>query len=180
MINSLMYAFSSFGAISSISLDSFSSVRNSLSKATLCSVFFFVFSFSWSSINCSTETMSANLETMIDSGEAAKVVNIPTLGSRAERRENRYHFFFTSEKYRMTNHRPRTIFFTSEKNLCIDQSDCFWVLTDHFYLTALFRINLSTRIINGNTVTSGNTCVNHPGDLGAVYLGGTMVKIVPS
>ena len=37
--------------------------------------------------------MSANLETMIDSGEAAKVVNIPTLGSRAERRENRYHFF---------------------------------------------------------------------------------------
>ena len=45
------------------------------------------------SINCSTETMSANIETMIESGEAAKVVNIPTLGSRAERRENRYHFF---------------------------------------------------------------------------------------
>ena len=41
--------------------------------------------------------MSANLETMIDSGEAEKVVNISTLGSRAERRENRYHFF-TSEK----------------------------------------------------------------------------------
>ena len=83
MINSLMYAFSSFGGISSISLDSFSSVRNSLAKQY--SVEF--------SINCSTETMSANLETMIDSGEAAKVVNIPTLGSRAERRENRYHFF---------------------------------------------------------------------------------------
>ena len=48
--------------------------------------------------------MSANLETMNDSGEAAKVaiMNIPTLGSRAERRENRYDFF-TSEKNRMTN-----------------------------------------------------------------------------
>ena len=59
--------------------------------------------------------MSANLETMMNPGETAKVLNIPTLGSRAERRENRYHFF-TSEKYRMTNHRPHTIFFTSEKH----------------------------------------------------------------
>ena len=59
-----------------------------------------------------------NLETMIDSGEAAKVVNIPTLGSRAE--ENRYDFF-TSEKYRMTNHRSHTIFFTSEKNRMTNQ-----------------------------------------------------------
>ena len=64
--------------------------------------------------------MSANLETMIESGEAAKVVNIPTLGSRAERRENRYHFF-TSEKHRMTNHRQHTIFFTSEKNRMTNQ-----------------------------------------------------------
>ena len=71
-------------------------------------------------INCSTETMSANLETMIDSGEAAKVVNVPTLGSRAKRREKRYHFF-TSEKHRMTNHRPHTIFFTSEKNRMTNQ-----------------------------------------------------------
>ena len=69
--------------------------------------------------------MSANLETMIDSGEAAKVVNIPTLGSRAERREKRYHFFqFTSEKYRMTNHRPHTTFFTSEKNRMTNQIVC--------------------------------------------------------
>ena len=37
--------------------------------------------------------MSANLETMIDSWKAAKVVNIPTLESRAEMRENLYHFF---------------------------------------------------------------------------------------
>ena len=65
--------------------------------------------------------MSANLETMIDSGEAAKVVNIPPLGSRAESRENRHHFFFTSEKYRMTNHRTHTIFFTSEKNRMTNQ-----------------------------------------------------------
>ena len=90
MINSLMYAFSSFGGISSISLESdpFSSLRKQHSVE--CS---FLFSFSSSSINCSTETMSANLETMIDSGEAAKVVNIPTLGSRAESRENRQDLF---------------------------------------------------------------------------------------
>ena len=65
--------------------------------------------------------MSANLETMIDSGEAAKVVNIPTLGSRSKRRENRYDFFHYSEKYRMTNHRPYTIFFISEKNRMTNQ-----------------------------------------------------------
>jgi len=65
MVNSPMCAFSSFGGISSISLDSFLDVRNSLSKATFCWVFFLVFSFSWSSINRSTELMSANLEAMI-------------------------------------------------------------------------------------------------------------------
>ena len=36
-----------------------------LSKATFCLVFFLVFSFSGSSINCFTELMSANLEAMI-------------------------------------------------------------------------------------------------------------------
>ena len=56
-----------------------------------------------------SETMSANLETMIDSGEAAKVVNVPTLGIRAESKETRYDFF-KLVKNRMT--RPHTIFFT--------------------------------------------------------------------
>ena len=63
---------------------------------------------------------------MIDSGEAAKVVNIPTLGrldlwEAAPKGGKTDIIFFTSEKYRMTNHRPRTIFFTSEKNRMTNQ-----------------------------------------------------------
>ena len=74
MINSLMYAFSSFGGISSKVLTR--SSASEIPQAKQHSVEF-----------------SANLETMIDSGEAAKVVNIPTLGSRAERREKPISFF---------------------------------------------------------------------------------------
>ena len=56
--------------------------------------------------------MSANLEAMIESGEAAKVVNIPGKTDIT---------LFTSEKHRMTNHRQHTIFFTSEKNRMTNQ-----------------------------------------------------------
>ena len=65
--------------------------------------------------------MSANIETMIESGEAAKVVNIPTLGEAAPKGGKTDITFFTSEKHRMTNHRPHTIFFTSEKNRMTNQ-----------------------------------------------------------
>ena len=102
-----MYAFNSFSGISSISLDSFFSVRNSFAKQH--SVEF--------SINCSTETMSANLETMVDSREAAKVVN--TLWEAAPKGGKTDIIFFTSKKIRMTNLRPHTIFFT-----IFHQSDC--------------------------------------------------------
>ena len=66
--------------------------------------------------------MSANLETMIDSGEAAKVVN--TLWEAAPKFGKTDIIFFTSEKYGMTNHRPHTIFFTSEKNRMTNQLLC--------------------------------------------------------
>ena len=79
-----------------------------------------MFSFSWSSINCSTETMSANLKTLIDSEEAAKVVIIH-FGKPCQKAGKPILFFFTSEIYRMTNHRPLTIFFTSEKNRMTNQ-----------------------------------------------------------
>ena len=58
--------------------------------------------------------MSANL------GEAVKVVNIPTLEAAPKGGKTDI-TFFTSEKYRMTNHRPHTIFFTSEKNRMTNQ-----------------------------------------------------------
>lgn len=61
MINSLMNELSSFGAISFTGIDSSFSLKNSLSKATFCSVFFLVL-FSCPSINSSTEVISANLE----------------------------------------------------------------------------------------------------------------------
>ena len=111
MINSLMYAFSSFGGISSISRLVLQR-QKFFKQSNILLSFLFVFSFSWSSINCSTETMSANL------GEAAKVVNIPTfiIWEAAPKGGKTDITFFTSEKYRMTNHRPHTIFFNSEKN----------------------------------------------------------------
>ena len=71
MINSLMYAFSSFGGISS--------------------------------------------------GEAVKVVNIPTFREAVPKGGETDTTFFTSEKYCMTNHGPHTIFFTSEKNRMTNQ-----------------------------------------------------------
>ena len=64
--------------------------------------------------------MSANLETMIDSGEAAKVVKI-SIWEAAPKGGKTDVIFFTSEKYRMTNHRPHTIFFSSEKNRMTNQ-----------------------------------------------------------
>ena len=62
--------------------------------------------------------MSADLETMIDSGESCEHSHF---GKQRRKAGKPIRFFFTSEKYRMTNHRPHAICFTSEKNRMTNQ-----------------------------------------------------------
>ena len=128
---------SSFGRISSIFLVSFLGVRNSLSKAIFCWVFFLEFSFSWWSINCSTEFMSANLEAMI-------------LGKQGMLQTFTLNYFaWPPPKARKPDSNFRTLSydtFTSEKKKHC-QWDCFLSKRDYFYFVSLLWANLSTDII---------------------------------
>ena len=97
---------------------SFLSVRISSSKATFCWVFFLVFWFSWSSINCSTELMSANLEDIIlwKKGTLQTfTLNYFTWPLRKAGKTDTN--FLTCEKNRISLLIGHTIFFTSEKKV---------------------------------------------------------------
>ena len=94
------------------------SIRNSLSKATLCWVLFLVFSFSWSSINPCTELMSAYLKSMIliKQGTLQTFALIyfawpPPKTGKADTN------FLTRDQSRIRLLIGHTIFFTTEKKL---------------------------------------------------------------
>ena len=86
-----------------------------LDFCTFCWVSYLVFSFSWSSANCSTELMSANLEAMI----LGKQRTLPTWPPRKAGKTDTN--FLTFEKNRSWLLIGRRIFFTSEKNRRTDE-----------------------------------------------------------
>ena len=132
-----------------------------LNFSTFCWVFFLVVSFSWSSINCFTEFMSANLEAMIlGKQETLQTFTLnyfawpPRKAGKTDTNSLIGHtIFFTSENNRMTNeiafHQWETNFLFGEFSLSKSQ----YLYNKYFYYVFVLYL-LYTYVYTGEKFSS--------------------------